>query len=206
MEIVNISSGFSNANSYLLVDRDTKNAALVDPGGDAPGLISAIREHDVTVTAILLTHGHFDHILALDKIKEHTGAKVYIHRADNICLGNTAYSLMSLVGRSDTFEDADVLLEDGDEIAVGNSKISVMHTPGHTAGSVCYITDAGIISGDTLFCESIGRTDFPGGDYDEIDASIRKLYKVEGDAKIYPGHGSATTLSHERLYNPFVRL
>ena len=112
---------------------------------------------------------------------------------------------MNLIGRDDTFDDADVLLEDGDEINVGNSKINVMHTPGHTAGSVCYVTDAGIISGDTLFLESIGRTDFPGGDFDTIDESIRRLYAIEGDAKVYPGHGPATTLSHERIYNPYVK-
>lgn len=205
MEIVNITSGFTAANSYLLIDKETNNAALVDPGGDARQIISKIDEYGVCITAILLTHGHFDHILALDKVKEYTNAKVYIHTLDNICLGNVNFSLMSHIGRDDTFDDADVMLEDGDEIKIGNSTISVMHTPGHTAGSVCFITDAGIISGDTLFLESIGRTDFPGGDFDTIDESIHRLYSIEGDAKVYPGHGGVTTLSHERLYNPFVK-
>lgn len=206
MEIVNITSGFTYANSYLIIDTDTNEAALVDPGSDAHGLIFAIDKHGVNVKSILLTHGHFDHILALDEIKEYTKAKVYIHTLDNICLKNVNFSLMSHIGRDNTFDDADVMLEDGDEIKVGNTTVTVMHTPGHTAGSVAYITSAGIITGDTLFCESIGRTDFPGGDYDTIEESIHRLYAIEGDAKIYPGHGSATTLSHERLYNPFVRL
>ncbi len=205
MEIVNITSSFTAANSYFLIDEHTNNAAIVDPGGDAQKIISKIDEYGVTVTAILLTHGHFDHILALDKIKKRTGAPVYIHTLDNICLGNVNFSLMNLIGSSTTFDDADVLLEDGDEIKIGNSTVCVIHTPGHTAGSVCFITDAGIISGDTLFLESVGRTDFPGGDFDMIDESIRRLYAIDGDAKVYPGHGSATTLSHERLYNPFVK-
>ena len=157
------------------------------------------------MTSILLTHGHFDHILALREIKEYTNAPVYVHRLDAPCLTNPEFSMMSLVGRSDTFDPADVLLEDNDTIRIGNSTVTVMYTPGHTVGSVCYITDAGIISGDTLFYESIGRTDFPGGDFDSIDASIQRIYSREGDETLYPGHGAETTVSHERMFNPFVR-
>lgn len=205
MKIVNISSGFVNANSYLLIDESTFDAAIVDPGGDAPALISAICENGVKVVAILLTHGHYDHILALDEIKDFTKAPVYIHEYDNVCLGNTIFSLMSMVGRSDTFDDADVKLQDGDEIRVGESIIKVIHTPGHTTGSVCFWTDTGLISGDTLFYDSIGRTDFPGGDFNTIESSIRNLYKLNGDTVVYPGHGGTTTIEHERKYNMFVR-
>jgi glyoxylase-like metal-dependent hydrolase (beta-lactamase superfamily II) len=205
MRIVNISSGFVNANSYLLIDESTLDAAIVDPGGDAPALISAICQNGVKVVAILLTHGHFDHILALDEIKDFTKAPVYIHEYDNVCLGNTIFSLMSMAGRSDTFDDADVKLQDGDEIKIGNSTIKVIHTPGHTTGSVCYMTDAGLISGDTLFYDSIGRTDFPGGDYNTISSSIRSLYKLNGDTVVYPGHGGTTTIERERKFNMFVR-
>lgn len=205
MKIVDISSGLTSANSYLLIDEGTCDAAIVDPGGDGPGLVSAIAQNGVKVTAILLTHGHFDHILALDEIKAFTHAPVYIHELDNICLGNTNYSLMSMVGRSDTFDDADVKLSDGDEIKIGNSIIKVMHTPGHTMGSVCYITDAGIISGDTLFCDSIGRTDFPGGSFPTIESSIQMLYKLDPDITVYPGHGTSTTIGRESKLNMFVR-
>lgn len=205
MRIVNISSGFVNANSYLLIDESTLDAAIVDPGGDAPALISAICQNGVKVVAILLTHGHFDHILALDEIKDFTKAPVYIHEYDNVCLGNTIFSLMSMAGRSDTFDDADVKLQDGDEIKIGNSTIKVIHTPGHTTGSVCYMTDAGLVSGDTLFYDSIGRTDFPGGDYNTIASSIRSLYKLNGDTVVYPGHGGTTTIERERKFNMFVR-
>lgn len=205
MRIVNISSGLMSANSYLLIDEKSMNAAIVDPGGDASGLCRAIAENGVHVSAILLTHGHFDHILALDEIKAYTGAPVYIHELDNVCLSNTAFSLMGMIGRNDTFADADVLLHDGDVIDIGESEISVKHTPGHTVGSVCYITDAGIISGDTLFYDSIGRTDFPGGDFQTIQSSIRSLYKFDGDTAVYPGHGSPTTIERERNFNMFVR-
>lgn len=205
MEIINISSSYMSANSYLLVDSDTNEAAVVDPGGDAPRIIYAIQSNAVRVTAILLTHGHYDHILALDEIKAYTHAPVYIHRLDNCCLQNPAFSLMGFIGRDDTFDDADVLLEDGDTVCIGNSTVTVMHTPGHTAGSVCYITDAGVISGDTLFYESVGRTDFPGGSFATLSSSIRALYAREGDEIVYPGHGQTTSLSHERICNPFVQ-
>ncbi len=205
MKIVNISSGFMSANSYLLVDEETNKAALVDPGEDGKGIIAGIMQQGVSVVAILLTHGHFDHILALDEVKAFTNAPVYIHKDDNICLSNTTFSLMSMIGRNDTFDDADVLLTDGDVIKIGGSEIKVMHTPGHTVGSVCYVTDAGIISGDTLFYDSIGRTDFPGGDFHAIQSSVRRLYKLEGATILYPGHGNSTTIERERKFNMFVR-
>ncbi len=205
MEIKTLTSSLQGANSYLLIDSATKKAALVDPGDNGESLVEQSHALGVTVEAILLTHGHFDHILALDTVKRLTGAKVYIHKLDNVCLSNPMFSLMNHVGRDDTFDDADVLVDDGDIITIGNSKIEVVYTPGHTVGSVCYLTDAGIISGDTLFCESIGRTDFPGGDFDSIELSIRRLYRLRGDKKVYPGHGCATTLSHERKWNMFVK-
>lgn len=204
LEIIDITCRFDRANSYLLVDPDTRDAAITDPGGDAPELIRAIRTNAVNVTSILLTHGHFDHILALGEIKEYTHAPVCIHRLDASCLTNPAFSMMGLIGRDDRFDDADILLDDGDKISIGSLDVRVMHTPGHTVGSVCYLTDAGIISGDTLFYESIGRTDFPGGSFSSIKASITALYALEGDMKVYPGHGCETTLEHERRFNPYV--
>ena len=204
MDIINVSSGYMSANTYILKDTATGDAALVDPGGDSEYIISQINANAANVKCIFLTHGHFDHILALDRIREYTGARVYIHALDNVCLGNPTFSLMTHIGRSDTFGDADVLLDGGEEIEVGESRVRVMHTPGHTVGSVCFITDSGIISGDTLFYESIGRTDFPGGSFEAIEASIKELYAIEGDAAVYPGHGRATSLEHERKFNPYV--
>ncbi len=204
MDIINISSGYMSANTYILKDSATGDAAIVDPGGDSEYIISQIHLNSANVKYIFLTHGHFDHILALGRIREYTGAKVYIHALDNVCLNNPTFSLMTHIGRSDRFGDADVLLDGGEEIAVGESTVRVMHTPGHTPGSVCFITDNGIISGDTLFYESIGRTDFPGGSFESIEDSIKKLYSIEGDITVYPGHGRATSIEHERKFNPYV--
>ncbi len=206
MEIISIGAGYSSANSYLLVDRAANEAALVDPGCDAKDIIFAIQSNAVHITAILLTHGHFDHILSLKEIREYTSAPVYIHKLDCACLTNPDLSLMSMVGRADTFDPAEHTVEDGDRIKIGESEICVLHTPGHTAGSVCYLCDAGIISGDTLFYESIGRTDFPGGSFSTIRSSIQRLYETEEDAAVYPGHGGRTSLSHERSFNPFVKM
>ncbi len=204
MDIINISSGYMSANTYILKDSATGEAAIVDPGGDSEYIISQINANSANVKHIFLTHGHFDHILALDRIREYTGAKVYIHALDNVCLNNPTFSLMTHIGRNDTFGDADVLLDGGEEIAVGESTVRVMHTPGHTVGSVCFITDNGIISGDTLFYESIGRTDFPGGSFEAIEASITELYSIDGDTAVYPGHGRETSIEHERKFNPYV--
>lgn len=206
MEIINIKNGFSSSNTYLLVDRASGEAAIVDPSGKVDKLIYAIQSNAVKVTSILLTHGHYDHILSLKEMREYTKAPVYIHRLDAACLTEPSLSMMSLIGRDDRFEPAEVLLEGGDTVRVGESSVSVMHTPGHTAGSVCYITDAGIISGDTLFYESIGRTDFASGSFESIRASLARIYALDGDAEIYPGHGIKTTLEHERIYNPYVRM
>ena len=206
MKIVNISSGFMSANTYLIIDEETNISAIVDPGGDSAHIIAQISANGTRTEKILLTHGHYDHILALDDVRKAVGAKVYIHRYDNICLKNTTYSLMEHIGRRDTFDDADVLLSDGDEITIGSEKVKAVHTPGHTAGSVCYITDAGIITGDTLFFESIGRSDFPGGDAEALEESVRGLYALDGDYVLYPGHGQTTTLEHERKFNPYVRM
>ena len=204
MDIINVSSGYMSANTYILKDSATGDAAIVDPGGESEYIISQIHASSANVKYIFLTHGHFDHILSLDRIREYTGAKVYIHALDNVCLNNPTISLMTHIGRSDTFGDADVLLYGGEEIAVGESSVRGMHTPGHAAGSVCFITDSGIITGDTLFYESIGRTDFPGGSYEAIESSIKELYAIKGDAAVYPGHGRATSIEHERKFNPYV--
>lgn len=206
MEIIVVQRGFSTSNTYLLVDSASREAAMIDPSGKVDKLIYGIQSNAVKVTSILLTHGHYDHILSLKEMREYTKAPVYIHRLDAACLTEPSFSMMSLIGRDDRFEPAEVLLEDGDKVRVGESLVGVMHTPGHTVGSVCYLTDAGIISGDTLFYESIGRTDFAGGSFESIRASLARLYALEGDADVYPGHGMKTTLEHERIYNPYVRM
>lgn len=205
MNILNISSGYISADSYLMIDKSGA-AALVDPGGDAPHLKSEIARLGVNVTHILLTHGHYDHILALTELRSYTQAPVCIHKFDSICLSNTGYSLMDIVGINVTFDPAEILLDDGDVLKIGTSEISVIHTPGHTMGSVCFLSGRDLLTGDTLFKESIGRSDFPGGDYRMLEASIQRLYALGGDYTVYPGHGEPTSLDHERKFNLFVNM
>ena len=155
---------------------------------------------------ILLTHGHFDHICGVYHLKEKTGAKVLIHEEDAMCLENIDYSLTSAVkGYSQIPMSADRILSDGDEISLGETVFKVMHTPGHTKGSVIYITDGHIFSGDTLFRCSMGRTDLPGGSTKTLFKSLRAIGQIQGEYNIYPGHGEFSTLSYEKRNNRYLR-
>lgn len=194
-------------NCYLLIDSETKKAAVVDPGEYCPKLEAMLKENSVEkLEYIFLTHGHFDHICGVQKLCEKFGGKIVISKEDEKCFKDGEISLCSVFNVPCALpEKADITVSDGDDLMLGQTKISVLETPGHTKGSVCYVFDSVIISGDTLFKGSMGRTDFPTGDAMQILVSLRKLCALEGDRKIYCGHGEATTLSHERENNPFCR-
>jgi len=194
------------ANCYLVSCPETKKAAIIDPGANSAGIQRWIAEEGVQVEYILLTHGHFDHIGAVDELRELYQAKVGIHKEDAIMLTSGAHNLSRMLGRSYDFKSADFLLEDGQVVQVGNLTLTVIATPGHTPGGVCFLTSEGLISGDTLFDGSIGRTDFPGGSYQElIDSIVKKLLVLPEDTKVYPGHGPETTIGREKRDNPFLR-
>ncbi len=206
MRIFKFTVGAMGTNSYILLDEHTKKAALIDPGDEPERLISALKAKDASLSFIILTHGHFDHIMALGKIKAETDAPILIHRDDAVMLEDGALSLLDRFGNPDIHVPrADRLLSDGDLITVGRSEIKVIHTPGHTPGSVCLLIGDELISGDTLFRESIGRYDFPGGDYETIMASLEKIKSLCVKGKIYPGHGMSTTLEHELDYNTYLK-
>lgn len=155
-----------------------------------------------------MTHGHFDHILGVCGLKEFTGAKVLIHKLDGDCLLDENKSLCSweCPGKQKKMS-VDILLSDNDKISIGDAVLRVMHTPGHTKGGVCYIDekDKLIFSGDTLFCLSAGRTDFPGGSTKELFESLKRLRDLPGDYTVCPGHNKATTLDFERKNNRYMR-
>lgn len=198
--------GAMGANCYLISCLETKKAAIIDPGANSAGLKQWVAEKGVQVEYILLTHGHFDHIGAVDDLRELYHAKVGIHTEDAIMLTSGAHNLSRMVGRSLDFKPADLLLEDGQELHVGNLTFRVITTPGHTLGGVCFLTPEGLISGDTLFDGSIGRTDFPGGSYEDLINSIKnKLLLLPEETKVYPGHGPETTIGREKRANPFLR-
>lgn len=188
MKIQTIVTGMIRENCYVVSD-DNGKAAVVDPGDDTAKIISYIDDNNLDVEWILITHPHFDHIGALVPVKEHTGAKVAVGAAD---------------AEGIRFAP-DLACKEGDVIKAGDLAFHVIETPGHTPGGVCYICGDSMFSGDTLFMESIGRSDLAGGDFGQMRQTLVKLRDLPyDDLTVYPGHMEATTLQHERQYNPFM--
>jgi glyoxylase-like metal-dependent hydrolase (beta-lactamase superfamily II) len=198
--------GAMGANCYIVSCPETKKAAVVDPGADGKRLHRWILEKGYQVEYILLTHGHVDHIGAVDDLRELFQAKVGIHEGDAAMLTDGQKNLSSYFGPSIEMKSADLLLEEGQVLTVGEERITVIATPGHTPGGICFLTSEGLISGDTLFEGSIGRTDFPGGSLEQLLNGIeKKLLVLPEDTRVYPGHGSDTTIGREKRENPFLR-
>ncbi len=206
MKIAKFILGSMQTNCYFIIDELTKSCIIVDPADDIDTIMKKLTDKELKCEKIILTHGHFDHMLALEDLREKTKAPLYIHEADNEMLLDPEKSLMSFyAGNKAPFDSADILLKDGDEIDFHGNIIKVMHTPGHTKGSCCYLVGEHMICGDTLFRGSIGRYDFYGGDYNTILSSLEKIKALETDYRIYPGHGPSSHLSYEKEYNLYMR-
>ena len=199
MKILHRPVGQLGTNCFLLIDEETSCAALIDPGDNATQLAELVRANAVTLTHILLTHGHYDHTTAVpDLHAARPDAKIYIHEADANGAGSHLFPLAGQV--------PDLLLYDeGDELTMGDVTIQVLHTPGHSRGSVTLRVADLLFCGDTLFAGSCGRTDLPGGSYDQIMVSLKRLGQLEGDFYVCPGHDATSTLERERRGNPFLR-
>lgn len=192
------------SNSYLIVSG--AEAALVDPACAPSHVTDTLSENRCELKYILLTHGHYDHTKYVAQVKEATGASVCIHSLDDELLGDSEKNCYKLFNTGEqNIPGADVLLDDGDELALGADVIHVVHTPGHTRGSVCYVVGEAMFTGDTLFRGSVGRTDFYGGSSDELFMSLLRLKAMEGEYEIYPGHEGVTTLNVERKFNRYMR-
>lgn len=201
-----LKTGQIATNCYILGCQESLEALVVDPGDNSNDIITIIEEENLLVKYIINTHGHVDHIGANEEIKRSTGAKVLVHAADADFLINPDKNLSCYMGKMITGPAADQLLYDGDIINVGFTiQLKVLHTPGHTPGGICLLGDKYILTGDTLFAGSIGRSDFPGGSQDIlIDSIKKKLLNLNEDLIIYPGHGPSSTLKKEKECNTFL--
>ena len=204
MNLTRLVLGNLMTNCYVLKNKEQNLAAVIDPAANTPSILKELEGYRPAF--ILLTHGHFDHILALDELREKTGMPVYIHKddADFLTDARKNYSLPAL-GKSRTFFPAEHLLEGGERIPFGSEMIRVIHTPGHTMGSVCYRIGNTLFSGDTLFENDMGRTDLYGGNQALLMKSLKTICSIEGNLNVFPGHGMATTLEAERENNIFLR-
>ncbi|MCR5282916.1 MAG: MBL fold metallo-hydrolase [Lachnospiraceae bacterium] len=196
--------GAAVTNVYFLYREGEKDVLVFDPAAHGDMIYQKLSEHGFTVRGIYLTHGHFDHIYGLKALKELTGADVFAYEEERELCGDVQMNVSDLFGRSVTAE-VDTYLSDGAKIGYGNINGRLIATPGHTQGSCCYYfeEDGILISGDTLFEESVGRTDFPTGSTSKLVRSIQdKLFVLPDDTKVFPGHGEQTTIGHEKKYNP----
>lgn len=193
--------GFIHNDCYVVRAEDSHTAALIDaPFGSYEKISAYCTQNALTVEGVLVTHGHFDHIGELAKWQE-KGAKIYVHKNDADKLSDNAKNLAGKFAAYLTPVSADVTVSDGDSVACGGLNFKVIHTPGHSSGSVCYLCDRALFTGDTLFHSDTGRVDFDDGCASDMIKSVKKLFALDGDFDVYPGHEEATTLDDERASN-----
>lgn len=197
--------GMIGTNCYLIEDEATGELAVVDPADHSDRLLEEIDKRGGKLIYILLTHGHYDHIIGVAELCERYRPTVCASEKEVMLIAEPSYNLSKNHGISIDPFTVDRPLKDGDTVMLGESEIRFMLTPGHTMGSGCYIVDDSIFSGDTLFCTSVGRTDFPTSSMRDMMQSVTRLKNLEGDYDVYPGHDIFTTLNKERKHNPFMR-
>ena len=206
LEIRSFVLGMVATNCYLAINKETKEALIIDPADNAPRIARELDKAGAHPVAILLTHGHFDHILAVDDLRDKYRIPVYCHKDEEEVLEKDALNMASMIGRLYSTK-ADVLLRDEEQLKLAGFDIIVFHTPGHTKGGVCYYLpeEQTLFSGDTLFCGSVGRTDFPTGSMITLIRSVKeKLFVLPDDVRVYPGHDMETSIGYEKRYNPFI--
>jgi hydroxyacylglutathione hydrolase len=193
-------------NCYIVGDELTKKAIVIDPGGDAEIIVQRLLHHELAVTAIVATHAHFDHVIAAEALRTATGAPFLLHGADRPILDWLEESGRLFLGvELGPPPEVDEAPKEDDVVRAGEVELRVVHTPGHSPGSISLVGGGVVFVGDTLFAGSVGRTDLPGGDGESLVRAVRtKLFALDDDTPVYPGHGPATTIGEEKRSNPFV--
>ncbi len=206
LKIGRIVLGMCQTNCYFVYEEGSSRVIVFDPADKGDYIYNGLKEKGFTVEAILLTHGHFDHIWGVEQLRELSGAKVYAYEGEKELCEDASLNVSKGAGRACTIK-ADEYVKDGEEITAAGISCKLIATPGHTGGSCCYYfeNDKILISGDTLFQESVGRTDLPTGSMSMLVRSVKeKLLPLPEEVKVYPGHGESTTIGYEKKYNPFL--
>ncbi len=205
MKILHLTVGMVQTNCYIFYDENTMEGAVVDPGDSAPSILKAIRDANIQLQYVLLTHGHFDHILAVHEVVQATGAKLVCPKGDLWLLHPEAMGEFRPWARNYAETPVDVEAEEGTELAIGSLTAQYMNTPGHTPGSSVIRVGDVLFTGDTLFRHECGRCDLEGGSFEQMLQSLKRLHDLPGDYKVLPGHEGLSTLEEERKYNPYMR-
>lgn len=204
MKIKKFEVGPLFVNCYIIYDEITKQAAVIDPGDEPDLILDFIKEENLNLKYILCTHGHFDHIGSVKELKDETGAKVVLHEKDIDIYRNSPQIAMQFFGiEIEPQPEPDILINDGENLNIGNIQIKVIHTAGHSPGSICFYTKDYLFTGDTLFAGSVGRTDLIGGSMTELFNSLKKIAFLPDETIVFPGHGPKTKIGIEKKTNPF---
>jgi len=190
-------------NCFIIADEKTRECLVTDPGDEPDRILDAINENNFQLKYIICTHAHFDHVAAVPDIKKETEAEIVIHRDDLDIYMNTKDQAAAWGFEMETLPKPDLFVSDGDIIKIGDMKFDVLHTPGHSQGGICLYGEGVVITGDTLFAGSVGRTDLYGGDIGKLKKSFKRLLSLPDDIKVLPGHGPETTIGKERIDNLF---
>ena len=205
MEIKVFQTGPIEVNTYIIFDKDTKDCAVFDIGGQVEYIADFIKNNNLKLNAIYATHGHFDHIFGAKELQEKFDVPFYISEADAVFAENLPAQLKMYGLNPASPPKINGFLKENDEFYIGKQKVKILETPGHTIGGLCFLFDNILLSGDTLFLESVGRTDLPTGDFSALQKSVKeKLFKLDDTTKVLPGHGPSTSIGHEKANNFYV--